>query len=174
MSFSGGRISRRTFDQTVDPSVGAIDPAARTVDSSTRQAFRKLIDPLGLGRGLVDLPDYGPRTPADPVTNPEFSVVVERLAHDLGHSGDCGNGHLITPVRWSVDPMFYLLHSQVDREWAFWQQRRGRHGVLSGGSASFPAPTHYDNDGSWNSPGVSSWQMRSFIDAELYQRHDVL
>lgn len=157
LPFSGGRISRRTFDQTVAPS-----------SSANPQPFHPLVDITGAGGGLVDLPDYGPRAPDDVAANPTFSVVVERMAHDLGHSWNCGSGHLMNPVTSAAEPLFYLLHGQVDREWAFWQQRRGRHGVASSGSVSFPAPIHYDNGGTWNSLGVGSWQMGSFVEDTMW------
>ncbi|MGH7232491.1 MAG: tyrosinase family protein [Nitrospiraceae bacterium] len=158
LPFSAGRLSRRTFDQTVAPSA-----------SMNPLSFRPLIDPAGTGGGLENSANFGPRFPDTAASNPAFSVRVERESHDLAHSWSCGSGHLVTPVRSAADPLFYLLHAQVDRQWAFWQNRQNRHGVgAGGGTVSFPAPAHYDNAGNWNDAGVTAWQRGSFLEDTMW------
>jgi tyrosinase len=134
LPFSGGELRRNVNDHTVDPA-GAMKPLDHPVDPS-----------------LVDFPDYGPTTPGFSAVN-SFSDDVEKSSHNDAHGWPCGAGHLNSPNRSAADPLFYLLHSQIDREWAYWQQRHGRFGVASGGVLTFPNPQHYDNAGNWNSPG---------------------
>ena len=119
---------------------------------------------------LVANANYGPRddTPFGGCGTASFSCEVERYSHDVAHGWPCGGGHLITPLRSAADPLFYLLHSQIDRQWAYWQHQQNRHGAVSGGVLTFPAPAHYDNNGNWNDPGVTAWQKGSFLNDGLW------
>jgi len=72
------------------------------------------------------------------------------------HTLACGGGHLATPNRSAAEPLFYLLHSNIERQWAYWQQKKNRLGAIAGGNLTFPAPAHYDNNGNWNDPGVTT------------------
>lgn len=135
LPFSGGEIRRNTEDHTVDPA-GYMQPLDHPVDPS-----------------LVDFPDYGPNGGFSTVAS--FSSHVERSSHDNAHGWPCAGGHMITPTRSAVDPLFYFLHCQIDREWAYWQQVHNRLGVISAGVVTFPFPGHYDNEGTWNSAGSS-------------------
>ena len=113
---------------------------------------------------LVANADYGPRDLAPfSCATPSFSCEVEVESHNPAHGWPCGGGHVTNPVRSAADPLFYLLHSQIDRQWAYWQRQHNRHGVVSGGALTFPAPAHYDNNGNWNDPGVTTWQKGSFL-----------
>lgn len=143
LPFSGGELRRTIEDHTRDPG-GAMTPLDHPIDPS-----------------LVDRADYGPTTPGFFAVN-SFSDDVEKFSHNNGHVWACGAGHLREPLRSSADPLFYLLHSQIDREWAYWQRVHSRHGVVSGGVLTFPAPQHYDNTGSWNSPGNAALLTASF------------
>ena len=135
LPFAGGEIRRNQDDQTVAPAPGTFKPLDHPPDPS-----------------LVGDTDFGPRA-----NSGTFSYEGERLAHDPAHGWPCGGGHLAFPVRSAADPLFYLLHSQVEREWAYWQQKNNRFGVIVGPSLTFPAPVHYDNNGNWNDPGVVTW-----------------
>ena len=152
LPFSGGELRRNTEDHTRDPA-GAMKPLDHPVDPS-----------------LVDWTGYGPVTPGFVVNS--FCDDVEEESHDTGHGWPCGAGHLNNPNRSSADPLFFLLHSQIDREWAYWQRVQNRHGVVSGGALTFPAPQHYDNAGNWNSPGnVADWDFRqrgSFLEDGMW------
>jgi len=120
---------------------------------------------------LILWTDYGPGSSNLFAVN-SFSDDVERSSHNQAHGWPCGGGHLAFPVRSAADPLFYLLHSQIDREWAYWQWKRGRFGVVSGGILTFPAPAHYDNNGQWDTLGnVADWDFRqkgSFLDDGLW------
>ena len=133
LPFSGGELRRNVQDHTVDPA-GAMKPLDHPVDPS-----------------LVTWTDYGPTTPGF-ATN-SFSDDVEKASHNPAHGWTCAGGNITNPNRSASDPLFYLLHSQIDREWAYWQQAHNRLGVPSGGVLTFPAPAHYDNNGNWNTPG---------------------
>jgi tyrosinase len=134
LPFNGGEIRRNVEDHTRDPN-GYMKPLDDPIDPS-----------------LIDLADYGPTTPGSSTVN-SFSDDVEKFSHNWAHGWPCGAGHLTNPNRSAADPLFYLLHSQIDREWAYWQERHDRLGVISGGALTFPNPQHYDNAGNWNSPG---------------------
>jgi len=90
----------------------------------------------------------------------------------MGHAWPCGEGHLTRPSRSACDPLFYLLHTQIDRQWAFWQENYNRLGVVSGGSLTFPNPEHYDNEGNWNdptnTPGSNFRQKGSYLGDEIW------
>lgn len=146
LPFSGGELRRSTTDHRLAPVLGTFMPLDHPVDPS-----------------LVNALDYGPNGNVS-----SFSRRVESFSHDPAHGWPCGGGHVTNPVRSAADPLFYLLHSNVDRQWAYWQQRRARHGVAAGGSLSFPAPVHYDNEGAWNAPGVTQWQKGSFLEDGMW------
>lgn len=149
LPFSGGELRRNTDDHTRDPA-GAMKPLDHPVDPS-----------------LIDFDDYGPSTPGF-FSVSSFSDDVEKSSHNGAHGWPCASGHLISPTRSAVDPLFYFLHSQIDREWAYWQQRYNRLGVVSGGVLTFPNPEHYDNAGAWNTsgntPGSSFRQKGSYLE----------
>jgi tyrosinase len=134
LPFSGGELRRNTSDHTLDPG-GAMKPLDDLVDPS-----------------LVAWTDYGPTTPGFFAVN-SFSDDVEKFSHNPAHGWPCAGGNVTNPNRSASDPLFYLLHSQIDREWAYWQQKHNRFGVVSAGALTFPAPAHYDNNGNWNTPG---------------------
>lgn len=147
LPFSGGRLRRSTNDLSLLPAASL--------------PFKPLDDPAG--PSLVDRTDYGPR--ARPGT---FSIEVEQDSHDLAHTWPCGGGHLIAPNRSAADPMFYLLHSNIERQWSYWQRKQNRFGTPVGGVLTFPAPGHYDNNGNWNDPGVTTWQKGSFLEDGMW------
>lgn len=153
LPFSGGELRRNVSDHTADPA-GAMKPLDHPVDDS-----------------LIAHADYGPTTPGFVAVN-SFSDDVEKFSHNYAHGWPCAGGHLAFPSRSAADPLFYLLHSQIDREWAYWQQVYGRFGVVSGGVLMFPNPQHYDNTGNWNSPGNTAdagfRQKGSFLEDGLW------
>lgn len=148
LPFNGGELRRNTGDHTLDPA-GAMKPLDHPVDPS-----------------LIEETDYGPTTPGFFTVN-SFSDDVEKFSHNPGHGWPCGAGHLNSPNRSAADPLFFLLHSQIDREWAYWQEEHDRFGVVSGSALTFPNPEHYDNAGNWNSPGNTA-------DAEFRQQGSFL
>jgi tyrosinase len=129
LPFSSGELRRNTNDHTADPA-GEMKPLADMV---------------------ADWDDYGPTTPGFFAVN-SFSDDVEKWSHNPAHGWPCAGGQLTNPNRSAADPLFYLLHSQIDREWAFWQKEKDRHGVDIGGVLTFPFPAHYDNNGAFNTP----------------------
>ena len=133
LPFNGGELRRNVLDHTLDPA-GAMKPLDHPVDPS-----------------LVDFADYGPTTSG--FGSSSFSDDVEKQSHDPAHGWPCAAGHLTNPNRSAADPLFYFLHSQIDREWAYWQEAHDRFGVVSGGALTFPDPVHYDNHGAYDSPG---------------------
>lgn len=130
LPFSAGELRRNTNDHSLDPG----------------GTMKDLVDMI------ADWDDYGPAT-NDFFSVNCFSDDVERSSHNSAHGWPCGGGQLTAPNRSAADPLFYLLHSQIDREWAAWQEAHNRHGVDMGGTLTFPAPEHYDNANNWNSPG---------------------
>jgi tyrosinase len=132
LPFSGGELRRNTSDHTLDPG-GAMKPLDDPVDPS-----------------LVAWSDFGPTTSGFSVNS--FSDDVEKTSHNPSHGWPCAGGNVTNPNRSATDPLFYLLHSQIDREWAYWQQKHNRFGVVVGSTLTFPAPAHYDNNGNWNTP----------------------
>jgi hypothetical protein len=139
LPFSGGAIMRSTGDHAVDP-------------ASVGFPFLPLVP------DLVSFNDYSQANIeiTDTVAQSNsFSVAGERLSHDLGHAWACTSGHLTRPMRSACDPLFYFLHCQVDRQWAYWQRAKNRFGIVSGGTLQFPHPTHYDNQNAFDTPGNS-------------------
>ncbi len=129
LPFQSGELRRNTTDHTLDPG----------------GAMKDLPDMI------ADWADYGPAT-NDFFSVNSFSDDVERSAHNNAHGWPCGGGNIGFPNRSAADPLFYLLHSQIDREWAAWQEAHNRHGV-AGMTLTFPAPQHYDNACTWNTCG---------------------
>jgi tyrosinase len=146
LPFSGGELRRNTNDHRLAPAAGVFMPLDHPVDPD-----------------LVAATNYGPYT-----NTSTFSTRVERYSHDTAHGWPCGGGHVTAPVRSAADPLFYLLHSNIDRQWAYWQRARDRYGVSAGGALTFPAPAHYDNNGTWNAPGVTTWQKGSFLEDGMW------
>ena len=130
LPFESGELRRNTSDHTADPGGSMKD----------------------LADMIADWDDFGPATD-DFFSVNCFSDDVERSSHNYAHGWPCGGGQLTAPNRSAADPLFYLLHAQIDREWAAWQQAYNRHGVDMGGVLTFPVPAHYDNNNNWNSPG---------------------
>jgi tyrosinase len=149
LPFSGGELRRNTADHTRDPA-GSMKP---------------LLDMV------VDWNDFGP-TSENWGDVQSFSDDLERSSHNPAHGWACGSGHLTMPVRSAADPLFYLLHSQIEREWAYWQWQKNRFGTVVNGVLTFPSPSHYDNNGNWNTPGnVADWDFRqkgSFLNDGLW------
>lgn len=137
LPFSGGDLMRNEIDHTLDPG-----------------SWMTPLDDPAAPSDLLDEDDYGPTSEGfDSVVC--FSDAVEKDSHNPGHTWACGGGHLRFPNRSAADPLFYLLHSQIDRQWAYWQEAKGRFGVPSGTTLTFPAPAHYDNDGAFDSAGAT-------------------
>jgi tyrosinase len=83
----------------------------------------------------------GPRNNWNPATQPGPTVITELQTLALGtqypaFSGMEGNPHGTAHTRWdgfirqigtaAKDPLFFLLHCNVDRLWAKWQRQNGR------------------------------------------------
>ena len=150
LPFSGGELRRSGSDHTVFPN--AMKPLDHPIDPD-----------------LIGNANYGPRDLAPfSCATASFSCEVEVLSHNTAHGWPCGGGHVTNPARSAADPLFYLLHSQIDRQWAYWQQKLNRHGVVAAGSLTFPAPAHYDNNGNWDDAGVMDWQKGSFLNDGLW------
>lgn len=153
LPFNSGELRRNDSDHSVDPA-GAMKFLDHPVDPS-----------------LIDWTDYGPRTNSFTIEN-SFADDVENESHNEGHGWPCGGGHLFFPSRSAADPLFFFLHSQIDREWAYFQQVHNRDGQVVGGVLTFPAPQHYDNNGAYNSPGaVTQWDFRqqgSFLEDGMW------
>ncbi len=132
LPFSGGELRRNTDDHSVDPA-GAMGNTAVMIAAWD---------------------DYGLTTPGFFAIN-SFSDDVEKTSHNNAHGWTCGGGNVTNPNRSASDPLFYLLHSNIDRQWAAWQQAKpgGRYGVDMAGVLTFPAPVHYDNTCTWNTCG---------------------
>jgi tyrosinase len=164
LPFSSGHLSRNTEDHTRLP-VGIGTFRFRRLDDGNA-------DPPNDGSCLVEFADFGPRL--DDITEAIgtrncFSWRAERNAHDLAHAWPCGAGHLTNPNRSACDPMFFCLHSQVDRQWAYWQWKQNRFGVVAGGAITFPAPTHYDRVGEWDDAASgTAWYRGSFLDDGMW------
>lgn len=153
LPFASGELRRNTQDHTLDPGA-AMKPLDHPVDPD-----------------LVAWSDYGPTSSSIFAVN-SFSDAVEKDTHNPAHGWPCGAGHLNSPNRSAADPLFYLLHSQIDREWAYWQRAHNRFGVPSGGTLTFPAPAHYENSGAFNTPGntpdASFRQRGSYLEDGLW------
>jgi len=150
LPFASGEIRRNTDDHKLAPVAGYFQP----LDSPGNPS-------------LIDHTDYGPRSTVI-FSHASFSDDAEELAHNPAHGWPCAGGHLTMPVRSAADPMFYLLHTQVDRQWAYWQWKRNRYGTIVGMSLTFPAPAHYDNNGHFDDPGVSAWRKGSFLEDGMW------
>jgi tyrosinase len=129
LPFGSGDLQRNTLDHTADPA----------------GAMKALVDLV------ADWANYG-LTSVSPFAVNSFSDDVERSSHNPAHGWPCAGGNVTNPNRSASDPLFYLLHSQIDREWAYWQSAHNRFGVISMGTLTFPAPAHYDNNDNWNTP----------------------
>ena len=141
LPFSSGELRRSGSDHTLAPAAFVFKPLDHPVDDS-----------------LVDHVDYGPRNAES------FSRQGEWESHDPAHGWPCFNGHVTNPVRSAADPLFYLLHANVDRQWAYWQWKNVRHGVDVGGVLTFTAPEHYDNAGDFDDPGNLLWFKGAYLE----------
>ena len=156
LPFSGGEIRRNENNHTLDP-------------GSTMRP----LDERPLNRSLIDSTDYGPTTSLW-FTVESFSDDVEKESHNPGHGWPCAGGHLTNPNRSASEPLFFLLHSQIDRQWAYWQRRYNRFGTPGVGGLTFPSPEHYDNNDNWNTPANAGLldpnhhQKGSFLDDGLW------
>jgi tyrosinase len=155
LPFSSGELRRNTEDHTLAPVAGYFTP----------------LDDPAVAASLNNHPNYGPRVLGASFSDPvgaAFSDVVEELSHNPAHGWPCGGGHVINPVRSAADPLFYLLHSQIDRQWAYWQWKNNRYGTIVGPSLTFPAPAHYDNNGHFDDLGVVAWRKGSFLEDGMW------
>lgn len=138
LPFADGELMRQTNIQTGAPT-----------------GMRPL-DPL-MGPSLVASADYGD------YSNGHFAFDVEVFSHNPAHGWPCTGGHVQLPQRSAADPLFYLLHSQIDRQWAYWQREHNRHGIV-GGAQTFEAPEHYDNAGDFDDPGNVDHYKGAFLE----------
>jgi len=145
LPFASGKIQRNTEDHTIAAPAGYYKPLDHPPDPS-----------------LVGDLNYGPYSPN------HFDYECEKLAHNNAHGWPCGGGHLAMPVRSAADPLFYLLHSQTERQWAYWQHANNRFGVITMGNLTFPSPVHYDNSGNWNDPGVIDFWRGAFLEDTMW------
>jgi tyrosinase len=145
LPFASGDIQRNTDDHSVFAGAGFFKPLDDAVDPS-----------------LVGDTDYGT------YSSGHFDYECERLAHNYAHGWPCGGGHLNSPARSAADPLFYLLHSQTERQWAYWQQKNNRFGVIVASNLTFPAPTHYENNGNWNDVGASAFWRGAFLEDTMW------
>jgi tyrosinase len=148
LPFSGGELRRNTDDHTLAPVAGYFKPLDHPIDPD-----------------LIGQVNYGPRVIFG---GGSFSDDVEELSHNPAHGWPCGGGHVLQPVRSAADPLFYLLHSQIERQWAYWQWKNNRFGTIVGGALTFPVPAHYDNNGHFDDPGVSAWRKGSFLEDGMW------
>jgi tyrosinase len=152
LPFSGGELRRNRDDHTLAPVGGTFKPLD---DGNNNSAT-----------SLAGWANYGPTTVGFAINS--FSDDAEKAAHNPAHGWPCASGHLTAPIRSAADPLFYLLHSQVEREWAYWQWKKNRFGTIVANALTFPQPAHYDNNGSWNDPGVNTWQKGSFLEDGMW------
>ncbi|HEV2805765.1 MAG TPA: tyrosinase family protein [Chthoniobacterales bacterium] len=148
LPFSSGELRRNTDDHTLAPAPGYFKPLDHPVDPD-----------------LIGQVNYGPRVIFG---GGSFSDDVEELSHNPAHGWPCGGGHVAFPVRSAADPLFYLLHSQIERQWAYWQWKNNRFGTIVASMLTFPAPAHYDNNGHFDDPGVSAWRKGSFLEDGMW------
>lgn len=87
-------------------------------------------------------------------------VLMERDPHDMAHSSF--SGPLSNPATAPLDPIFFLLHANVDRLWAKWQREEGRFDPAVQQSYSFRGTPgnvtrvgHNLNDTMWPWNGVT-------------------
>ena len=145
LPFSSGELRRNTDDHTLAPAAGFFKPLDHPVDPD-----------------LIGQLNYGPRSGVS------FSADVEQQSHNPAHGWPCGGGHVAFPVRSAADPLFYLLHSQIERQWAYWQWKNNRFGTIVANALTFPAPAHYDNNGHFDDPGVVTWRKGSFLEDGMW------
>ncbi|MDZ4850137.1 MAG: tyrosinase family protein [Pirellulaceae bacterium] len=123
------------------------------------------------GNGGVFVPALKP----DPLASPSIllSVVygsnaagaldlagpLEGSVHNPAHSLNCAGGQIQSGDS-ADDPLFYLLHCQIDREWAAWQNFRNRFGKS--------ADDYEMGDGASYVQGTSTSQYGSHLEDELW------
>ncbi len=161
-SLSFGVVRRNGSDHTVFPDW----PNFRFVDepnTDMQNEFNAAGEGALLSRpNLMVYDNFGPRS-----SSTSFSNIMERYSHNYSHGWTCGSGHILSPQRSATDPLFYLLHTQVDRQWAYWQWKKRRFGI-SGGAQTFPAPQHYDNNGNWSDPGNNAWFSGAYLEDGMW------
>lgn len=89
----------------------------------------------------------------------DLSGPLEDEVHDPAHSLNCFGGQ-IQSGNSADDPLFYLLHCQIDREWAAWQNHRNRFGI--GGD------DYALGDGTSYVAGISALQYGTHLEDELW------
>lgn len=87
----------------VNRSSRGVDPASQAASSIAKEAAT-----LGLGKSYVDFRQ------------------MEANPHGRAHTTYFG-GYISSPSTAPKDPLFFLLHCNVDRLWAKWQQANGRY-----------------------------------------------
>ena len=97
-----------------------------------------------------------------------FHERMEAEAHDLGHVWNCGFGHLRRRSDSARDPAFFLLHCQVDRQWAIWQNHYDRFGRLVAANWEFSAPEDYANEGTFNDASNSAFQKGGCLEDPMW------
>ena len=131
LPFSGGELRRSGSNHTLAPDAGTFQAARSPGRSLARR-------PAGLRAAEHLRRRSATRSRSSRTILPTAGPAVEATSR--------------CPVRSAADPLFYLLHSQIDRQWAYWQRKHNRHGVVVGGVLTFPAPAHYDNNGNFDEP----------------------
>jgi tyrosinase len=89
----------------------------------------------------------------------DLITLLELAIHNPAHSLNCGSGQ-ISGGNSADDPLFYLLHCQIDREWAAWQNYKNRFGT---------GPDDYDlSEGPKYDPATSTLQYGSHLEDEIW------
>lgn len=143
---SGGPIVRRVsrvFDVTRRPPTtgGVFVPALKP-------------DPLA-GPSILSSVVFG----SIAAGSPDLAGPLEGNVHNPAHSLNCAGGQ-IRSGNSADDPLFYLLHCQIDREWAAWQNYRNRFGING---------DDYElGDGASYVAGTSTLQYGTHLEDELW------
>ena len=96
---------------------------------------------------------------------------MEIFTHSSAHVSF--NGYLnMVPIA-PQDPIFFLLHTNVDRQWAEWQKRKGTYMVSDPASYPYQLPECLPFDETQINPAFTKVDEWKTIDAPLWPWHDV-
>jgi tyrosinase len=118
--------------------------------------------------GITRQPDFGPNDPANIINDETATIALgDDYASFAGMEGDPhGNAHTsftaespISAIPTAVrDPLFFMLHANVDRLWAKWQKQKHRANFKDPDAFAPPSPDrigHHLGDTMWPWNGIT-------------------
>jgi tyrosinase len=152
-----------------NPLEGWIAPSGGPIRRRTTNIFNIANRPPSPGGGFVPALKHDPDATPSIVSRESFGFLggvttdlarlIEIDVHNNAHGLNCAGGQILSGDS-ADDPLFYLLHCQIDRQWAAWQNYRNRFGTTSDDYELGEGPAYV--------PGTSILQYGSHLDDEIW------